>query len=613
MKTKKLLVAVLIVATVVCLLSFALKAGAAEAVSYMDKDGTVKSATSYSLVTEETTTLTAGWWVVKGEVRITSRITIQGDVKLILADGCSLWADRGIQLTQGNALTVYASDKDYAEGQGEIIARIQGDDSGMGAYFVIGSNSTMGTLTVNGGYVYAANNQRFGVGGIGGVKSAGTIEINGGWVYTFYPQGDEDSTVIGTQSDTDTGSLTVNGGYLFASAGKKGRAIGGNALKFTINGGTVHAGAATDDTVPVGCNVEINGGLFFPLNDGGDPVWGTVKDKKGTAYSFLRIDLPYGQSFSIDNTPVLSVTGTGLGSLPLNGGVTVFAAETGKNTIGLWYPSTESPKVTEVRLGNGDVFEADLTPTSGGVSGVFTLSYVLPKDSFGNPVYGGMSDGVTTVGRIVLPEPPTVPDHHTFSGWKINGTTYKAGTEITLTADATATAVWKLDQHTLTFKFVNAVTGEKVADDRTYTYNYGESYSLNVPVLTGYDTFGTQKGTVEKDLTITLRYRPRVALELDGGALPTGESKNRYVDAQAGFFASIPTPAKEGYLFSHWELSDGNRADEDTDFSQPMSLTAKYVAAHFAVTTDVEDGYTYTTDGVLTIQKMMKTSLAIRL
>ena len=51
MKTKKLLVAVLIVSALVCFASLAaLEAGAAEAVSYMDKDGTVKSVTSYSTV-----------------------------------------------------------------------------------------------------------------------------------------------------------------------------------------------------------------------------------------------------------------------------------------------------------------------------------------------------------------------------------------------------------------------------------------------------------------------------------------------------------------------------------------------------------------------------------
>ena len=70
-----------------------------------------KSITDYTAVDSNTTDWGTGWYVVNGNITISSRITVSGDVHCILADGCQLTAGSGITLKEGNSLTVYGSVK----------------------------------------------------------------------------------------------------------------------------------------------------------------------------------------------------------------------------------------------------------------------------------------------------------------------------------------------------------------------------------------------------------------------------------------------------------------------------------------------------------------------
>ncbi len=49
-----------------------------------------------------------GWYIVKSDVTIGSRVSVEGDVHLILADGASLTVNGGIQVQDANKLTIYA-------------------------------------------------------------------------------------------------------------------------------------------------------------------------------------------------------------------------------------------------------------------------------------------------------------------------------------------------------------------------------------------------------------------------------------------------------------------------------------------------------------------------
>ena len=92
-----------------------IKAFADGEVSYLDATGAEQSASSYTTITSSSTTWNAGWYVADGDVTISDRVTTNGNVNLILKDGCSLTCSNGIGVTTGNSLTVYAQSETYDE------------------------------------------------------------------------------------------------------------------------------------------------------------------------------------------------------------------------------------------------------------------------------------------------------------------------------------------------------------------------------------------------------------------------------------------------------------------------------------------------------------------
>jgi hypothetical protein len=92
-----------------CMVGISITAGAAGSVSFLDADGTEESCTTYTSVTESTTAWSTGWYVVDSTTPInSSRVTVTGDVHLILCDGKTLTAEKGINVEGTNKLTIYA-------------------------------------------------------------------------------------------------------------------------------------------------------------------------------------------------------------------------------------------------------------------------------------------------------------------------------------------------------------------------------------------------------------------------------------------------------------------------------------------------------------------------
>ena len=79
-------------------------------ITYIDADGQTKTLTeSYTTVDSNTpTTWSDGWYVAQSDITIGSRVTVSGDVNLILADGCNLTVNGGIGVEDPNSLTIYA-------------------------------------------------------------------------------------------------------------------------------------------------------------------------------------------------------------------------------------------------------------------------------------------------------------------------------------------------------------------------------------------------------------------------------------------------------------------------------------------------------------------------
>ena len=234
-----------------------------QSVDYIDADGQQKTATA-TVVTDETETLSAGWYVVTGEV-LRASITCNGDVHLILADGAKLTARGGegqaaITVSgDGNSLTIYGqaaqSGQLIATG-GKYAAGIGGGDEGSSFNITING----GTVTSTGG-MYAA-----GIGG-GNDGSGSNITINGGVVTA---NSGAAGAGIGGGNDGSGSNITINGGVVTANNEFGGAGIGGglqgDGSNITINGGVVTANSEWEGAGigggngGSGSNITINGG-----------------------------------------------------------------------------------------------------------------------------------------------------------------------------------------------------------------------------------------------------------------------------------------------------------------------------------------------------------------
>ena len=246
-------------------------AALADGIPYLDYDPTTKtlvsrSVSEYTVVDAGTTTLSTGWYVVNSEIMHANRITVSGDVHLILCDDAFLYSSRGITLTEGNTLTVYAQSTGNNMGTLYVKAMDNGN-AAIGGLANDSGNAHCGALVVNGGSIAAdCSISKFGT-AIGGGYSAegqggngGTVTVNGGSVIAW---GGEYGTGIGggcggrfdgmvnqTGQGGDGGTVTVNGGFVDARGGEYGAGIGGggsdtgkcgNGGSVIVNGGSVEA------------------------------------------------------------------------------------------------------------------------------------------------------------------------------------------------------------------------------------------------------------------------------------------------------------------------------------------------------------------------------------
>ncbi len=141
------------------------------------------TANDYTTVTNQTAWST-GWYVVTDEVTIDTRITVTGDVHLILGDNATLTASSGITVATGNSLTIYGQE----EGTGTLTATAQGSSGGTGSNAGIGAagGGNGGVVTIHGGTVRATGGTAeyggsgAGIGGAGGGGGIGAIGSKGG-------------------------------------------------------------------------------------------------------------------------------------------------------------------------------------------------------------------------------------------------------------------------------------------------------------------------------------------------------------------------------------------------------------------------------------------------
>lgn len=441
-------------------------------VKYLDEYGNKQTAICRAKITADNissyTTINSGWYAVKDEITANSRITVSGEVHLVLEDNCNLTVNGGITVNDNdndvtnlssNALTIYAQSTDES-----TMGRLTANNSISGQWGAgIGSTNYNGAgkITINGGIIEASGGcQSAGIGGASG-GGCGTITINGGIITAT--AGSEDiggnagGAGIGCGNSGTGGTICINGGTVDAKGAGKGSGIGSGenypdtsfVSNITINGGNVTA-AGGENAAGIGCGS--NGSVSNITISGG---------KVTATGGSLAAGIGSGSYGSVDNITVSGGTviakggdnADGIGD-GYSGNDSVFSTSTAGNAV--IFASSISDRSGKNKWsgvifeGNkGSVYGSSVTPTEN-----FTIdsgkNLLIPEGSTleiksitaannGNVYVDGTLDGTLNGGSIYY--------HLTVNGGIADGdaSTYtfyigknysKAGGNITLTADA---------------------------------------------------------------------------------------------------------------------------------------------------------------------------------
>ena len=239
-------------------------------------DGTATTATEVTASdTAWDSNTTGGWYVAQSDVTINQRVTVTGEVHLILADGCTLTVNGGIQVADNdndpsngssNSLTIYGQ----SGGTGKLIATLTGgscnaaiggngqkvEDDDIG-----GIGAPGGTVTIHGGTVTAKGGD-LGAGIDGGsgntAGAGGTVTITGG---TVTAQGDLGAGIGGGNGDTAGagGTVTITGGTVTATGGANDGNYGGAG----IGGGSGPKGLGKAGTFSTSANGTNGNAVIF--------------------------------------------------------------------------------------------------------------------------------------------------------------------------------------------------------------------------------------------------------------------------------------------------------------------------------------------------------------
>lgn len=253
---------------------------------------------TYTKVTSSARTWPNGWYIVEGNVTITKRVTVNGNVHLILKDGATLNANKGITVKSGKSLTIYAQSEN-PDDQGALNATGSNQESGIGGR----NGKGAGAVTIHGGKVTAkggttdnfAQNEDGGAGIGGGYRGAGgTVTIHGGTVKaTGGGTGTHCASGIGGGAGKTGGTVIVNGGNVIAYGEASG--IGGGYTRttngtVTINGGTVTAngyeGGISGATVTVNSGTVDVRGTKAAIKGGAVMITGGTVTATGEDYTY---------------------------------------------------------------------------------------------------------------------------------------------------------------------------------------------------------------------------------------------------------------------------------------------------------------------------------------
>ena len=259
-------------------------------VTYLDEYGRQQSVIFYDVLSGGEPTLDSGWYVVSGDTEFSGRITVNGDVSLILCDDSTLKNEYDIFVTENSSLTIYAQSADSSMGSLKILLtadRMQ-------------RHCISGTVTINGGNISVSEPSSSYRNYTPKTAAFGDITVNGGRLSA--KGGEQSQRHVG--SAAIGGNVTINGGEVIATGGYECAGIGdGTDNVITINGGTVTAtGSQHAAGIGFSDNYNDSNGSTTVINGGN-----VTANEGSTSLSALRGKVTIGYTNASDSIYASSV------------------------------------------------------------------------------------------------------------------------------------------------------------------------------------------------------------------------------------------------------------------------------------------------------------------
>lgn len=536
------------------------------AVTYLDDNGDQQTLTgAYTTVTSNITSWSDGWYVVDGGVTIDSRVTVTGDVKLILKDGANLTVNGGIDVSgTSNSFTVYAQSTDESKMGGLTATAADGTgNAGIGS----SGGQTAGAITVNGGKISATGGSRSetysppgapfpeekvytGAGIGGGEKSAcSMITINGGIVTANPGQGSDfretsNSAAIGNggqnrmdmwYDETPVGTIVINGGSVNATGVWWGAGIGGGdempIASITINGGIVRA--ESDSSAGIG-----NGGA----GDGG-----TITITGGTINAVSESACGIGGGYISDIEKVVITGGDITATSDRGAGIGSCAYQTtAQVTISGGIVTATSNKGDGI--GMGDIFRNDLVDFSTGTNGDAVIFASSIADQTGKDSWNG----------LIFVD----------NNGKIYGDSYTVEDGLTIPSD----------------KILTIENGKTMIIPDGVTFDFAGEIRL--------DEGGQYTGTLPSGVKVTYQ----IQWDTDGDGTMDDTTYVAYDGMPAHEDGSKSADAQYTYTFTGW-------SPELAKVTEPAKYTAEFSTSinQYTVKLPSGEGYTVTPNGSTTV------------
>lgn len=506
---------------------------------FCDENGVRYDIPQEMIVVEDETTSWNGegseaWYVVNEDAEIGERVEVSGVVNLVLCDGVTLTAEKGIHVTGENSLTIYGQEA----GDGGIDANAIEDQAALGG----NENEAAGYIQIYGGTVTASGGfQAAGIGG-GNCGSGGYIEFAG--ECTVEADGGEmGGAGIGGGWAGSGGNIVINGCNKIVAKGKGGGSgIGGgqaasgsqNGEEIVIKDGVIYAygrsggsGIGGGGSGSAG-NIKIYGGQIEATGDYGGA--GIGSGYGGAAGG--KIVILGGKIVAIGSTNLnKGSAGIGGGNRGAGGSIMISGAEV-HATGGEGSPDGDG-------IGNGSGYE-------GLDADVVIIDETGCPLIYANSLMGNTGDwcGIVFLGT--------------------NGKVY--GGSVSLQTDLTIDKGQTLE--------IPAGTTLVVQDDVTLT-NYGE--------INGEGTLlGDVQGNPVSDSIDDGKFLVTLAVKPEEGGMVSGERK--YLPGETVKLTAEP---KDGFHFVAWKNGEKTISDEKTysfTANEDLVLTAVFAEHVYADT-----------------------------